>query len=708
MNLRRFVVLPLCLSAAVLSCSRERAVVAEGHPSFRNAPVIVISIDTLRADRLPAYGYREVETPNIDALRRDGVLFERAYAHVPLTLPSHVALLTGQLPPQNGVRNNLGFQFDASKHMTISRLLKEHGYATGAAVSAYVLRAATGLGDVFDDYDDAVNIRGGESVGAQQRPGTETAAIATKWIADHQGSPFFYLFHIFEPHAPYSAPEPHRSRWKNPYDAEIAASDEIVGRFLDGLKASGIYDDAIIILLSDHGEGLGDHGEDEHGVFLYREAIHVPLIVKLPKNTRRGGTVTRVVSLIDVFPTVVRLAGIDPPSGLPGISLFDAAPATPRHAYAESLYPRIHLGWSDTRSLVDEDYQYIESPKPELYDLAKDPRQQKNILSDERRVYAAMRKELDLVPRGEATTANIDPEEARKLAALGYLGGPAASGSGPLPDPKDHIGELQSFKRASMLVHEKRLNEAIAILRDLVQKNPKLTDAWTLLGRTYQDAGRVTDAIATYKRSMELSPQLAPDVGLTVAALLLTANQLDDAEAHARLGEKSNPGMMHLMIGRVALAREQYEPALQHATAAMRAHPYRVQAQVLAAQVFARTGQLDRAMQMIQQADADIAQRQLGPVSLLEYTRGDILARQNRFDEAIAAFEKELSLFPDDREAYASLAVVHWLRGEKDAARKTMERLVRAFPSAESRAFAAKTFRELGDERVAKSFERGR
>ena len=272
--------------------------------TYPEAPVILISIDTLRADRLPAYGYKGVETPNIDALRADGVLFTDAYSQVPLTLPSHASLLTGLLPADNGVRNNIGYRLEDPKRPSIPTTLKAAGYATGAAISSYVLRASTGLGALFDDYDDAIVPKPGEPIGTLQRSGYASEEIAAAWIAKHKGERFFYMFHIFEPHSPYEAPEPFASRYKNPYDAEVATADDIVGKFVASLKASGVYDDAIVILISDHGEGLNDHGEPEHGIFLYREAIHVPLIVKLPKRARAGETVGRPVALVDLFPTI--------------------------------------------------------------------------------------------------------------------------------------------------------------------------------------------------------------------------------------------------------------------------------------------------------------------------------------------------------------------------------------------------------------------
>ena len=679
--------LPLLLAIAAAACSKSPS--ATRHPSFPNAPVIVISVDTLRADHLPAYGYKGVETPNIDALRRDGVLFERAYSHVPLTLPSHVSILTGKLPPEHGVRNNLGFSLPASQ-LTLPALLRPRGYASGAAVSAYVLRGTSGLAASFDDYDDAVAIRGGESVGAQQRPGSETAAVATAWISRHKDQPFFYLLHLFEPHTPYTPPEPHRSRWALPYDGEIAAADEIVGRFIASLKEQGVYDDALIVFLSDHGEGLGDHGEAEHGIFLYQEAIHVPLIVKLPHSERANTTSSGPAGLTDVYATVARIVGAE----AAGVSLFD--PPKPRRIYAESLYPRIHLGWSELRSLTDDQHQYIEAPKPELYDLASDPGEKTNVLADQRRVYAAMRKELDAVPRGETAAANIDPEEAKKLAALGYLGSVASPDGGPLPDPKDRIGELTTLQRASALVKQGQLTAAIETLRKLVAGNPRFTDAWTLLARTQQDAGDIDGAIATYRQTIAAHPQLGGDLGLSVAALYLTKGDLEQAESHARLGESTNPALARLMLGRVALARNDFKTATELAQSVSDAFGYRVQGLILAAQIQARTHQADRALQILAEADREIAARQLGAIPLLEYTRGDALARLERFDEAEAALRKEVRDFPDDREAWASLAVIAWIRGDRPRAYATMDEYVRANPGPAARAFVTKTFRELG------------
>ena len=296
------------LAALGTGCAR-RSKPAE---SFPNAPVVLISVDTLRSDHLPFYGYAGVETPALSALREDSILFSNAWSQVPLTLPSHASILTGRLPGDHGIHDNLGYLLRKDVP-TIAELLKKQGYATGAAISCYVLKAVSGIGRGFDLYDDDVDSAEGRlSLGRVQRAGPETESRLEKWVAERKdGEPFFAFLHLYEPHTPYEPPEPFKSRYaKVPYDGEIATSDALVGRFLAVLKQRGIYDRALIVFLSDHGEGLGEHGEAEHGMFLYREALQVPLLVKLPGSRRANTSVASAVPLTDVFTTIGLAAGV--------------------------------------------------------------------------------------------------------------------------------------------------------------------------------------------------------------------------------------------------------------------------------------------------------------------------------------------------------------------------------------------------------------
>ena len=254
-------------------------------------PVVLISVDTLRADHLPAYGYTGVATPALDRLRADSILFKSAWSPAPLTLPAHVTMLTGLLPPQHGVRANAGFTYRGSAGSSLPGLMKAQGYATGAAVSSYVLRADTGLAALFDFYEDGIDPSAGGAFAEYQRRGDVTAALARDWIDAHRAAPLFFFLHLYEPHVPYDPPEPFRSRYPSAYDGEIASADAIVGGLLDHLRAQGLYDRALVIFTSDHGEGLGQHGEDQHSILLYAEAVRVPLLVKLPDRRRAGETI---------------------------------------------------------------------------------------------------------------------------------------------------------------------------------------------------------------------------------------------------------------------------------------------------------------------------------------------------------------------------------------------------------------------------------
>src|SRR5918912_1377914 len=305
-----------------------------------SGPIIIISIDTLRADHLPAYGYTKGRTPAIDALAADGVLFERAYSHAPQTLPAHAALLTGRLPFETGVRDNIGFTVKRGERL-LAQMLRDRGYATGGVVSAFVLRKETGIGQGFDFFDAEMPSGSPDLAIAQvQRDGGESEAIAERWLNTSGSSRAFLFLHLYEPHKPYAPPE--RFASLAPYDGEIAYADEIVGRLVRYLKSHQLYDRSTIVLLSDHGEGLGDHGEQEHGLFVYDEAVHVPLIIKQESNAGAGRRVADVVQHIDLVPTILDLVKASAPGGLRGRSLKPLLEGSGRLAasavYSEALY----------------------------------------------------------------------------------------------------------------------------------------------------------------------------------------------------------------------------------------------------------------------------------------------------------------------------------------------------------------------------------
>jgi choline-sulfatase len=671
-----------------------------------DAPVIVISIDTLRADHLPAYGYRAVETPNIDRFRRDAILFRSAYSHVPLTLPSHISMLTGELPPEHGVRNNIGYAFDATQHPTIASLLHQRGYATGAAVSAYVLRGGTGLRNAFDFYDDAIEARPDAAQAEVQRPGDVTEGIAERWIAQQGARPFFFLLHLYEPHAPYTPPEPFRSRFASAYDGEIATADAITGKFLEFLRRSGIYDRALIVVVSDHGEGLNEHGEAEHGIFLYREDLHVPLLLKLPSNQRAGETIEKPAALIDLFPTIASMTETTSPQRRGHSLLFvDQQPA--RSIYAETLYPRIHLGWSELRSLIDDRFHFISAPSPELYDVSADPGERANVLQSQRRVYARMRSELDAYGTAiQGPSKNIDPEEAKKLAALGYLTASSATPTGPLPDPKSEIGELSNLARAASLARSGQVEQSVAAYRAVLAHNPRLTEAWNGLGDTLERAGRYEDAVAAYSSAIRTTPELAPELALRVGTLLMRLGNFDEAQQHAAIAEKTNFASAKLLEARIALARNDGAAAMREAQLARNDASTELAAIVLEAQVAARANRPQDALARVAEVDRLRADRHVTNVEQLELVRGEALGRLNRADEAAAAFQREIAAYPEDKQAYAELAILHVVRGDRAGAREVLEQMVHANPNRPAYLLAAKTAALVGDNAFADDLRR--
>jgi choline-sulfatase len=676
---------------ALAACRHEKTEL-----QFPKAPVIIISIDTLRADHLPAYGYKSVATPNIDALRRDGILFANAWSQVPLTLPSHVSMLTGELPQENGVRNNIGYLFDATAHPTVPSLLRERGYATGAAVSAYVLRGGSGLRNAFEFYDDAMEARPGAPQAEVQRSGDVTEEVAERWIAQQGERPFFFLLHLYEPHAPYTPPEPFRSRFASTYDGEIAAADAITGRFLDFLRRRGIYERAVVIVMSDHGEGLSEHGEAEHGIFLYREDLHVPLLLKLPKNARAGETTSKPAALIDIFPTVAALTGISPPARR-GRSLLGLDREPARSLYAETLYPRIHLGWSELRSLVDDRFHFISAPAPELYELAADPGERTNVLEAQRRIYARMKGDLDAYGTAvPAPAQHIDPEEAKKLAALGYLTA-SSPATGPLPDPKNEIGQLAELARAAALAREGHVDDAAAAYRRVLARNPRLTEAWNRLGDTLEHAGRDEDAVAAYRSAMTTAPELTSELALRLGSVLMRLGRFDEAQQHAAIAEKTNFAQAKLLEAKIAIARNDFATAAREAQLARDDAVTQPAALVLLAFVAVRQQRLDEGASLVASVDAMRAQRRIDAVEQLELVRGELLARQNRYDQAVAAFQREIQQFPGDLQAYAELALLHASAGRMVDAQAALAALVKANRTRAAADLAAKAERLIAN-----------
>jgi arylsulfatase A-like enzyme/predicted negative regulator of RcsB-dependent stress response len=695
MRLRVFLAAIAALSLLSSGCRNRGAIDPKG-------PIILISIDTLRSDHLPAYGYSKISTPNLDGLRGDAILYERAYSHCPLTLVSHASVFTGALPAEHGIRDNLGYNLDP-KIPTLAELLKTKGYATGAAVSALVLRGETGIKRGFDFWDDNITMDANAlSIARSQRSGDETRQVAQKWIGEHKAQPFFFFLHIYEPHTPYEPPEPFKSQYGNTYDGEIAAADDIIGKFLTYLRDEGIYDKATIVFMSDHGEGLGDHGENEHGILLYRETLQVPLMLKLPRQAQKGMSVSAPVELIDIYPTI---AGAFGPTKSEGRSLLDTANAKvaeARDIYSETYYPRLHFGWSDMHSIISGANHYIHAPKPELYDIVADPAEKKNVLLENRRAYVSLRERIQPFIHAAAAPSPVDDEQKQQLVALGYVGSVVATASDKeLPDPKGNIGKVNLIGEAFRAFREERYADSEKISSGLLHDNPNMVDMWSLETRTLEKLGREEEAIAAAKEGLRIDPN-STSLALSVANLSLHTHHLDDAETHAKLVVKATPTEAHRVLAEIAMEKKDWATAKKEALAAGGEKRDRPLAQMLLGRVALAEGNAEEALQNFDTAYNALVATHREPLPKLSYFRGDALARLGRGEEAEQAFRNEIKHNPTDPQAYRNLVLLLAAEGRNREAADVFFNLEKASPTVSSYVAISETLKILGDHNGAR------
>jgi arylsulfatase A-like enzyme/predicted Zn-dependent protease len=479
--------------------------------------LLLVSLDTVRADRLGSYHYAQAQTPRLDALAASGLRFEHASTVAPLTLPAHSSLMTGTFPAWHGVRDNGGFYLDDDQ-LTLAEMLRERGFRTGGFVGAFVLDRRWGISQGFDRYFDDFDLDKYENASMMdtiQRPGGEVVDHALEWLKADATQPFFAWVHLYDAHTPYEAPEPYRSRFPRTrdgaYDAEISSADAQVGRLVDALRDAGRLDDTLIVVVGDHGEMLGEHGEPTHGFFIYEGATRIPLVISGPGVP--AAVISDQVRIVDVAPTALSLLGVPVPKPVQGADLMPLARG--QHlgliAHSESWYPRYHYGWSELRAIQDGRFKLIRAPRPELYDLATDPREER----DQAQAAAAR---LDLFGRAldefESKTARagapqgpraIDSETEERLAALGYVAGSVSLQrmAGPARgDPKDKIGLYNLMKEAAALSSENRIDDAIATVRQALDQDPEIVEGYMLLGNFYKKLKRPEDAIAAYRDAL--------------------------------------------------------------------------------------------------------------------------------------------------------------------------------------------------------------
>jgi arylsulfatase A-like enzyme/Tfp pilus assembly protein PilF len=514
--------------------------------------VVLVTVDTLRADRVGVYGGPADTTPNLDRIAREGAFARHASAHVPLTRASHATLLSGQLPWQHGIRDNTS-PGELPPAPLLAEVLKAQGFRTAAFVSSIVLSPQAGLGRGFDEFSDEMPApAGARFIHTLQRRGEDTLARARPWIeANHGRGRLFVWVHFYEPHDPYEPPPPFAARFADRlYDGEVAYADELVGQLDATLARLGLRDDTLLVVTSDHGEGLGEHGETLHGFFVYETTLAVPLILRGPgirAGTRLGGT----VGLIDVYRTVLDLAGVALPAGVRagGRSLAPAlrGGAEPREepVYAESLVPLLHFGWSDLRVLREGRWKYIQAPRPELFDLATDPGEKDNRASAERARASAFQAALGRLLDEERRAASAGPPGAvpvellEKLGALGYVGGAApAQTSTPGADPKDRIADFRLanalMREGLVALNEKDFARSAAQFSQLLRRGIVSFEAHLYLGRALLGLGRPGEAARHFEEAVRRAPALADGWRSLASARLALGRRTEAREAYER------------------------------------------------------------------------------------------------------------------------------------------------------------------------------
>jgi len=500
---------PLALAVLIAACGGEPPPETPP-PMARN--VLVVTIDTLRADRVGVYGATNVATPNIDRLAREGAWAPQATVHAPLTRPSHVSLFTGLYPAEHGVRDNVSPPL-ADDVPVLAEIFRRDGFATGAFVASAVLDRQSGLARGFDLYSDRF------APGADRRSGDAVVAEAIAWMKPR--SPFFAWVHLYDPHAPYLPPEPYASQYRGrPYDGTVAWCDELIGRLVGALRESGALDQTLIVVTSDHGEALGEHGEDVHGYFVYESTLRVPLVFRGPR-VRPGTRLEIVARTIDLPRTILEMTGRTGAPRTSGRSLADALKGGAMHedaSFAESLVPLLHYGWSDLRAVRDGRWKFILAPRPELYDLERDPGEAHNLATADPAKVGVLRDAIEASLRNEqytarsgAAAAGVPPEVLDRLGALGYIG---AGGSGDRrsrgADPKDTLAEYKALSTAMQdaltAMRASRYADAVTRLREVQSRGVDSYEVHYYLGRAYAGRQQWRDAVREYDAATRALP----------------------------------------------------------------------------------------------------------------------------------------------------------------------------------------------------------
>jgi len=676
----------LCGSAGFAQSDSARAA--------NRTPVLLITVDTLRWDRLSCYGARNVRTPAMDALAAQGSRFENAFAQVPITFPSHTVILSGTYPMYNGTRH-----YTSPNLLPTIGLLPEafqrQGYDTAAFVSSFVLDSSWGLNRGFQTYDDHFGpqqnlLRNNEEV---ERRAGETVGRLLAWFQararrNAASRPFFVWLHLYDPHTPYDPPEPFRHQYAGRlYDGEVAYADSQLARLFDYLQKSGVYDRTLVVLLADHGESLGEHGEDEHSFFLYNSTLHVPLIIKPPRGEAAPRVVHRLVGTIDVAPTVLDLSHLRDPltRQFQGSSLASdirgTGSANVRPVYSETYYPRDSFGWSELRCLITPRFKYIQAPRPELYDFAKDPEESRNLNGENAAMAAALREQLTDIERryssAQAATAGppLPAESVEKLRSLGYVAFSAPvqpASSGPLSDPKDKLKVYKAVQHARLLSSSGRTAEAEALLAATANQEPHFYLIPFLQAENFAQARRWNDAERSYVECLKLNPNFDQAIMGLVSLYLGDETNAAKAKPWLDLAVHRNPHNLtaYYDLGVIARWERNNQEAYGYFLKAVEVNPGHAASQQELGIALVDLKRYQESLEHLSRAES------LGQEDpRLEQYCGTALAFVGRSRDAVTHYQKALKLKPDFAEARLSLALTYLNLGDRTSATREFHTL---------------------------------
>ena len=559
------------------------------HGAAAGFDVLLVTLDTTRADRIGCYGHAAAATPTLDGLARNGVRFENAATVAPLTAPAHASILTGLYPPRHGLRANGPYRLDEARQ-TLAETLGGAGYETAAFVSSFVLDRRFGFGQGFATYDDRVAPKTSMSMEAiMERDARQVTDAALAWFgARRAGRPYFAWVHYFDPHVPYAPPAEFASKFPDdPYDAEIAYVDAQLGRLLGALEKGGRAERTLIVVVADHGEALGQHGEVSHGYFVYDEVVRVPLVLASKGLFARPRVESKLaVSVVDIVPTVLDLLGLQAPTEADGRSLLTLVAGERDTVYVESLTPYLEHGWAPLFALRGVQSKYIEAPRPELYDLSTDPGETDNRWDRaEPGTRDALARALEGLLAGWPPLEDVagqalalDDETRARLVALGYAATTVATPPGSeseLADPKDMLAAYDRFQKASFAADTGRFAEALPVLRELAQQSPGNRAAWNKLAEAYALTGHAAEAEAILRKALSLQPD--PDGLMLLAQILITQRRLEEVEPLVERALAVDPefGTALVVRGDVAVLRGRYDEAAEQYRRAEEVDPYR-------------------------------------------------------------------------------------------------------------------------------------